>query len=68
MNISLKYHIPAREIDFLNVNLTKDNKAKDNWTKDNRFVVLDEKSRRHKWFNERKHYKSNRKTKRRNAK
>lgn len=26
MNISLKYHIPAREIDFLNVNLTKDNK------------------------------------------
>lgn len=26
MNISIKYHIPARELDFVNINLTKDNK------------------------------------------
>lgn len=26
MNISTKYHIPARQIDFVNINLTKDNK------------------------------------------
>lgn len=26
MNISIKYHIPARKIDFVNINLTKDNK------------------------------------------
>lgn len=26
MNISLKYHIPARKLDFVNINLSKDNK------------------------------------------
>ena len=26
MNISTKYHIPARKLDFVNINLTKDNK------------------------------------------
>lgn len=26
MNISIKYHIPARKLDFVNINLTKDNK------------------------------------------
>lgn len=26
MNISIKYHIPARKLDFININLTKDNK------------------------------------------
>ena len=26
MNISIKYHIPARKLDFVNVNLSKDNK------------------------------------------
>ena len=26
MNISTYYHIPARELDFANINLTKDNK------------------------------------------
>ena len=31
MNISLKYHIPAREIDFLNVNLTKDGKFRNKY-------------------------------------
>ena len=26
MNISIKYHIPARKLSFANINLTKDNK------------------------------------------
>ncbi len=26
LNISARYHIPARKLDFVNVNLTKDNK------------------------------------------
>lgn len=26
MNISIKYHIPAKKLDFVNINLTKDNK------------------------------------------
>ncbi len=26
MNISIKYHIPSKELDFVNVDLKKDNK------------------------------------------
>ena len=26
MNISNKYHIPAKELDFVNINLSKDNR------------------------------------------